>query len=222
MLPTNSSFGASLPIENEHFTINLNIEEHAINVPANLNAENGNFVTNSEAILSPNQADFQHFQIPQKTLPHFNSDHQTITFESVYETPPQPPVNPEQTFVNSQIFANPVEVNESSIPEKEKDVTSDPDINESSLLGLSVKDLNKKLQGMPKSEVVKVKQKRRTLKNRGYAQNCRQKKQIQKKDLECSVSVLQSKIQALRQELKSVSAERDEYKRKLQFYGDIN
>ncbi len=57
-------------------------------------------------------------------------------------------------------------------------MTDDPDTDSSSdssadpvtdrcLLNLSVKDLNRKLQGLPKSEIIKMKQKRRTLKNRG-------------------------------------------------------
>jgi len=38
-------------------------------------------------------------------------------------------------------------------------------VSDDSLLNLSVKDLNRRLQGLPKSEVAKVKRKRRTLKN---------------------------------------------------------
>ncbi len=40
-------------------------------------------------------------------------------------------------------------------------------VSDRNLLHLSVKDLNRRLQGLPKSEIAKMKQKRRTLKNRG-------------------------------------------------------
>lgn len=57
-------------------------------------------------------------------------------------------------------------------------------IDDSSLIQLSVRELNKRLNGLSKDDIIRVKQKRRTLKNRGYAQNCRTKRMEQKRTLE--------------------------------------
>ena len=57
-------------------------------------------------------------------------------------------------------------------------------IDDDTLMSLSVRDLNKRLHGYPRDIVSKLKQKRRTLKNRGYAQNCRSKRIQQRADLE--------------------------------------
>ena len=120
-----------------------------------------------------------------------------------------------------------------------------PSLDDHNLLKLSVRDLNRKLQGMSKDAVSRIKQKRRTLKNRGYAQNCRSKRQIQKqvitddflnrllrwlesrysnhpsslKVLEESKEELSSQIDNLKSALVRVSVERDRFKRILQENG---
>ncbi|CAG9826158.1 unnamed protein product [Diabrotica balteata] len=84
------------------------------------------------------------------------------------------------------------------------------------LMNLSVRELNKRLHGCPREEIVRLKQKRRTLKNRGYAQNCRSKRLQQRQDLEQTNRSLQHEIHRLKSELARVSQERDLYKQKLQ------
>ena len=79
---------------------------------------------------------------------------------------------------------------------------------------ISVKELNQKLKGMPKNVVYDVKKRRRTLKNRGYAHSCRVKRIAEKSNLQRSKQELEQIIADLQEQLKTVKAEKNDYKSK--------
>lgn len=72
--------------------------------------------------------------------------------------------------------------------------TAEMDIDDDLLVALSVRDLNARLKGTPKDKQLVVKQRRRTLKNRGYARNCRNKRVVQRDELEFTNHRLQNDL----------------------------
>ena len=105
-------------------------------------------------------------------------------------------------------------------PTHEKQDTENHQIvlTEEELAEMPVKDLNALLRGLPESEILKLKQKRRTIKNRGYAQTSRTKRTTQKTVLEIEKTCLEKELSTLVRENEVLRKERDEARIKLEAF----
>ncbi|PAA62625.1 hypothetical protein BOX15_Mlig017656g1 [Macrostomum lignano] len=84
------------------------------------------------------------------------------------------------------------------------------------LVSLSIRELNARLRSLPRATVQRLKRRRRTLKNRRYAQTCRQRRHSAQTELANESAGLVSRLDSLRQQLESVTRERDKYRRCLE------
>jgi len=91
-------------------------------------------------------------------------------------------------------------------------------LTEEELADMPVKDLNSLLRGLPENEVMKLKQRRRTIKNRGYAQTSRVKRTTQKTVLEGEKETLNEMLEKITRENELLKRERDEARIKLEAF----
>ncbi|XP_078521083.1 transcription factor MafK isoform X1 [Lissotriton helveticus] len=84
-----------------------------------------------------------------------------------------------------------------------------PVLSDDELVSMSVRELNQHLRGLSKEDVIRLKQRRRTLKNRGYAASCRVKRVTQKEELEKQRVELQHEVDKLARENSSMKLELD-------------
>ena len=87
-----------------------------------------------------------------------------------------------------------------------------PYIPDKTLAKLTVKELKKKMQNLGTEEVTALKQRRRTLKNRGYAVQCRLRRQQYKDSLEMQVQKEQEQLKKCEDELRATRKERDVFR----------
>lgn len=88
------------------------------------------------------------------------------------------------------------------------------EISDEELTSLTVRELNKKLKTLSHSDILRLKQRRRLLKNRGYAQKCRTRRVQQYKKLSDDNSGLYKEIEDLKELNYLYQKQRDEYKSK--------
>lgn len=89
-------------------------------------------------------------------------------------------------------------------------------ISDEQIQNLRVQDLNKLLRDLPRDEAAKIKKRRRNLKNRNYALNCRIRKQQRYEDLLNENTSLKKQLENERRQLRNVWKEKEVYKKKCQ------
>eukprot|EP00794_Sanderia_malayensis_P018969 gene18969-20875_t len=129
-----------------------------------------------------------------------------------FEVNNPPPTPLSSASDNNSIFSDMTV--DSPVSSPASTVAPEARISDEDLVTLSVKELNRTLKDIPRSEKLFLKQRRRLLKNRGYAQKCRTRRVQQYKYLSQDNNDLYKRIRDLEKLAKMYQKERDEIKAK--------
>ncbi|XP_074080967.1 transcription factor MafG isoform X1 [Macrotis lagotis] len=114
----------------------------------------------------------------------------------------------ESNCCGSQVMTTPSKGNK-ALKVKREPGENGTSLTDEELVTMSVRELNQHLRGLSKEEIIQLKQRRRTLKNRGYAASCRVKRVTQKEELEKQKAELQQEVEKLASENASMKLELD-------------
>lgn len=91
-------------------------------------------------------------------------------------------------------------------------------VSDAELISLPVRDLNRRLKTLQldREAITQLKQRRRTLKNRGYAHNCRRRRHQLRSELQMTKSGMEAKMEAMSQAIVRLEEERNLYKERLE------
>lgn len=165
----------------------------------------------SQNSIQPSQSALSLSQNSQKCV---EVDPVEPLMEMIKDEIPTPPESP----LDSPMITPPPSVGSTSGPRRRqrRDTYSldslSGDLEDEELVTLPVRELNKRLQGLTKDEIQRLKQKRRTLKNRGYAQNCRSKRIHHKTQLERTNNSLLDQIDSLQRHVAVLTRENNYFK----------
>lgn len=133
------------------------------------------------------------------------------------------PVSSSQEVPLALEFENAIEVKSEADGESTSALLSSPlvsssGMNDDELMSLSTRELNRRLQSVSSDERSRLKQRRRTLKNRGYAQTCRTRRVIGQYQLKQDNDALVAEVNELKGTVRTLTAERDQYREQRDFY----
>lgn len=100
-------------------------------------------------------------------------------------------------------------------------MVSSSGLNDDELMSLSTRELNRRLQSASADERSRLKQRRRTLKNRGYAQTCRTRRLDGQHKLKHTNEALVAEVNELKETVCTLTAERDYYREQCESYENL-
>eukprot|EP00117_Sycon_ciliatum_P043010 scpid67478/ scgid31203/ Transcription factor MafA len=179
-------------------------------------------LTNTGLLPSPDWDDSLSFSLPTPPSKQQQNQQQHLTFNFV----PQTVSNTQSNMFNDAETYLPYSPSVSPGPFSPNAASSEPPspdleqlkgelaISDNDLLQLPVRELNRLIKALQidGENVARLKQRRRTLKNRGYAHNCRQRRQAMRSTLHTQHMSLEKQLIQAVHELNEVKQERDSLK----------